>query len=79
MRTVYILQSLSDPRRYYTGLSYAPNGRALEHNAGLSTHTRQGGPWQIVVSIQFRDPNKAFLFERYLKTGSGRAFAKRHL
>ena len=79
MRTVYILQSLSNPNRYYVGLSNAPEFRAIEHNAGLSRYTMQCGPWQVVVAIQFRDANKAFLFERYLKSGSGRAFAKRHL
>jgi hypothetical protein len=31
-----------------------------------------------VVSIRFADPRVAARFERYLKSGSGRAFAKRH-
>jgi len=35
-------------------------------------------PWRIVVSIEFPDEGAAVRFERYLKSGSGRAFAKRH-
>jgi hypothetical protein len=31
-----------------------------------------------VVAIEFTDENRAIRFERYLKSGSGRAFAKRH-
>jgi hypothetical protein len=31
-----------------------------------------------VVSLEFRNESQAALFEKYLKSGSGRAFAKRH-
>ena len=79
MRTVYILQSQSDPERYYVGQTTALDIRILEHQTSLSGYTSEHGPWQLTVAIQFRDATRAFLFERYLKTGSGRAFAKRHL
>jgi hypothetical protein len=36
------------------------------------------GPWKLVVQIGFEDKVKAFAFEKYLKSGSGRAFAKKH-
>ena len=35
-------------------------------------------PWQFVVSIEFAEERTAVHFERYLKSGSGRAFARRH-
>jgi hypothetical protein len=36
-------------------------------------------PWRLITSIAFSDDLKALAFERYLKTGSGRAFAKKRL
>ena len=78
MRVVYILQSEVDPTRYYIGVTYNLDVRVLEHNAGLAYHTRKFKPWKLTVAISFKDPNRAFQFERYLKTGSGRALAKRH-
>jgi predicted GIY-YIG superfamily endonuclease len=36
------------------------------------------GPWKLVVQIGFDDKAKAVAFEKYLKSGSGRAFAKKH-
>jgi len=36
------------------------------------------GPWKLIVEVGFGDKAEAFAFEKYLKSGSGRAFAKRH-
>lgn len=36
-------------------------------------------PWRVVLSMTFEEATKAEAFERYLKSGSGRAFASRHL
>lgn len=76
---VYILQSASSPHRYYTGLTSDVVARLKSHNAGLSRHTATGRPWRLVVFITFADEAKAEGFKRYLKSGSGRAFALRHL
>ncbi len=35
-------------------------------------------PWSVVVSIEFQTERDAVRFEKYLKSGSGRSFAKRH-
>ncbi len=78
MTFVYILQSELDPERYYTGISDDPSRRLTEHNSGHSTHTNKFRPWKLIVTIAFDDPAKAVAFERYLKSGSGRAFAKKH-
>ena len=78
MKTVYVLQSLSSPERFYTGIADDVSARLADHNDGRSVHTAKWRPWKIRVSIGFDDEKLAFKFERYLKTGSGRAFAKRH-
>jgi hypothetical protein len=35
-------------------------------------------PWSLVVSMEFTTAKAASAFEKYLKSGSGRAFSKRH-
>ena len=75
---VYILQSEADPARYYVGLTTDPDRRVREHNAGKSVHTNKYKPWKLSTCIGFADRAKALQFERYLKSGSGRAFAKKH-
>jgi putative endonuclease len=77
-RFVYILRSLPDPARYYVGLTSDVARRLETHNSGGSIHTVPNRPWQLVAAIEFTNVNSAVAFERYLKTGSGRAFAKRH-
>jgi putative endonuclease len=79
MHMVYILRSLKHPNRVYVGLCGNMRNRLAEHNAGECKTTTEAGPWAIDVAIYFRDDKKAHAFERYLKTGSGRAFSKRHL
>lgn len=77
-RFVYRLQSLIDPRQYYVGLTSNPAARVAAHNAGESPHTSQFKPWRVLVTIEFADEGRALAFERYLKSGSGREFARRH-
>ena len=38
-----------------------------------------GRPWNVDMVIELADGERALRFERYLKSGSGVAFAKRHL
>ncbi len=40
---------------------------------------REVGPWAFDVVIRFADERRALAFERYLKSGSGCAFAQRPL
>jgi putative endonuclease len=76
---VYVLESLVDPMRHYTGHTCGDvDARLAWHNAGLSHHTSKHRPWRVIVSIDFVEEHVAIAFERYLKSGSGRAFAKRH-
>ena len=48
-----------------------------KHNAGEIPHTSKFKPWRIQTAIAFDSKDKAFAFERYLKSGSGREFAKK--
>jgi len=75
---VYVLQSLSDPGRFYDGITADLQSRLKQHNAGEVFHTAKYKPWKIKNYFAFEDHKKAHAFERYLKSGSGRAFAKKH-
>ena len=62
----------------YVGLTRDVLARLAEHNAGRCAHTARYRPWHLHVAIELPDEQRAIEFERYLKSGSGRAFAKRH-
>jgi predicted GIY-YIG superfamily endonuclease len=75
---VYVLVSESDPGRHYVGSTSDLNARLAAHNAGKVSHTSKCKPWRVETAIAFSDKGKATAFERYLKSGSGREFARRH-
>jgi len=75
---VYILRSLSDPDRTYIGYTTNLESRLIKHNEGGSPHTSKYRPWQIETAMAFSDKQKALAFEKYLKSGSGREFSRRH-
>ena len=52
--------------------------RLSVHNSGGSQHTASLRPWTLIAYTVFTDSESATKFESYLKTGSGRAFSKRH-
>ena len=79
MNHVYILQSITHPDQFYTGLCGDVPKRLAAHNAGQSSHTSKFKPWRLVSCHYFSEPDTAAAFERYLKSGSGRAFAAKHL
>ena len=78
-RFVYVIRSLSNRDRYYTGVTYDVGSRLYSHNAGECAHTTRHRPWELDVVIAFREEARALEFVRYLKSGSGSAFAERHL
>jgi predicted GIY-YIG superfamily endonuclease len=75
---VYILVSDADPTAHYTGMTQNLEERLREHNRGACPHSSKYRPWRLEVAIAFRTETKAQTFERYLKSGSGREFARRH-
>jgi predicted GIY-YIG superfamily endonuclease len=77
-RFVYMLRSESKPDEPYVGCTSDVKNRLKWHNDGPDGYTRKYRPWRLVVSIEFGDEATAVRFERYLKSGSGGAFAKRH-
>jgi putative endonuclease len=79
MTYVYILQSLQDSERYYVGATHDLRARLQKHNAGEVSHTSKYLPWIIKTYLAFADEQRAFAFEKYLKSASGRAFAKKRL
>jgi predicted GIY-YIG superfamily endonuclease len=79
MKYVYILQCIGDPERHYTGLTTDLRARLKRHNAGAVSHTSKFAPWRLKTYFAFSDEVRAIEFERYLKTASGRAFARKRL
>ena len=79
MKYVYLLESVSHLGTRYVGITEDLKKRLTEHNTGKSPHTSKHTPWRCPVAIRFANHAKARAFEKYLKSGSGYAFAKRHL
>jgi predicted GIY-YIG superfamily endonuclease len=76
---VYILQSVKYPDKYHTGFAENLDSRFKDHNNGKCQHTLKYMPWRIKTAIAFTNRKKAVEFEHYLKSQSGRAFAKKRL
>ena len=67
------------PYQENVGITTDLKRRLYEHNAGKSYHTSKFRPWRLVTYVAFSDRAKAESFERYLKSGSGHAFANKRL
>jgi putative endonuclease len=75
---VYILVSEANAAKHYTGRTQNLRERFRDHNRGACPHSSKYRPWRLEIAIAFGSENKARAFERYLKSGSGREFARRH-
>lgn len=76
---VYLLRSQSDVSRTYVGFTEDLRQRLADHNSGKSVHTAKFCPWSLETYLAFSDRQQALDFERYLKTASGIAFARKRL
>jgi putative endonuclease len=74
---VYILQCADG--HPYTGCTSDLKARMKRHRDGQVESTKSRLPVTLVTYIAFSDKYKAYYFEKYLKSGSGRAFAKKRL
>ena len=75
----YILQSERDLDHYYVGFTENLGQRLRDHNEGKLPNTARFRPWHIKSAHAFRDKGRALAFETYLKSASGRAFARKRL
>jgi putative endonuclease len=78
MKYVYVLESL-DSEHFYVGITDDLRARFAAHNAGEVPHTSKHKPWRLKTYVAFSDETRAIAFEKYLKSASGRAFAKKRL
>lgn len=79
MYYVYLIKSIKYPDKTYIGFTNNLEQRMEKHNNGASIYTSDHRPWKIVTYVCFEDEAKAIDFEKYIKIGSGHAFAKRRL
>ncbi|TQD38825.1 GIY-YIG nuclease family protein [Haloflavibacter putidus] len=75
--TVYLLKC--ENKTIYVGCTSNLERRLKEHNSSKVKSTRYRLPVFCITKIIFRDKYKAFAFEKYLKSGSGRAFLNKRL
>jgi putative endonuclease len=77
MHYVYILKCSDD--KLYIGQTADLKERFERHQNGYVPSTKGRRPVSIIHYSAFTDNYKAIEFEKYLKSGSGRAFTKKHL
>lgn len=74
---VYILKCANG--QYYTGYTANIKNRLIAHNKGEVHFTKDKLPVELVQLTVFANKQKAYDFERYLKSGSGIAFRNKRL
>ncbi len=78
MHYTYILESIGRPNKHYIGHSSDLKARLIAHNTGKCRYTTAHRPWRLKAYLAFDSLPIARNFEKYLKSGSGHAFAQRH-
>ena len=76
---VYLLRSKKNQTKTYIGFTRNLRNRLAAHNSGKSINTSHLRPWKLIACVVLDEEVKAIKLERYLKIGSGHAFAKKHL
>ena len=79
MHFVYLLRSTCNSKKKYVGLTDDVVSRLADHNKGDCLYTKKFRPWELVAYVAVTDRKQAATLEQYFKSGSGHAFAKRHL
>ena len=74
---VYVLRCAD--KNLYTGCTENLDERFQRHKKGHVPATANRLPVKLVAYIAFGNKYKAFEFEKYLKSGSGRSFLNKHL
>ena len=78
MYYIYILQSQKD-ESFYTGTTGNLKERLKDHKWHNVKTTKSKAPYKLVWYCVFTEKQKAYDFEKYLKSGSGFAFRNKHL
>ncbi|MDP3990805.1 MAG: GIY-YIG nuclease family protein [Candidatus Nealsonbacteria bacterium] len=76
---MYYVYSLKCNDGNYIGCTDNLVGRLKRHQSGSIPATEGRLPLKLDFYFAINDKYKAFRFERYLKSGSGRAFLNKHL
>ena len=76
---MYYVYSLQCKEGYYVGCTDNLKDRLERHEKGYVPATVNRLPIKLDFYFAIEDNCKAFEFEKYLKSGSGRAFIKKHL
>ena len=76
---MYYVYSLKCKDGYYIGCTDNLEERVDRHQKGQVPATMNRLPLALDFYVALSDKYKAFEFEKYLKSGSGRAFLKKHL
>ncbi len=76
---VYIIQSLNLQDQIYVGCTEDLKKRLSNHNTGTTPHTAKYLPWKLIFYAGFENKFKAYEFEKFLKSGSGREFRNKRL
>ncbi len=79
MHYAYRIQSISNTNFSYTGFTSNLKQRIIAHNNSQVKSTKNYKPYELIFYAALRKKEDAFNFERYLKTGSGKAFASKRL
>ena len=74
---VYILKCID--KRTYIGCTSNLKDRLNRHTKGQIPATENRLPVELINYFAFKNKFKAFAFEKYLKTASGRAFLNKRL
>ena len=77
MHYVYILKCADG--KLYSGCTNDLKDRLHRHSTKQTKATADRLPIKLVSYIAFLEKHKAYAYEKYLKSGSGRAFLKRHV
>jgi predicted GIY-YIG superfamily endonuclease len=77
MHFVYFLKC--NDESIYRGCTSNLEARLIRHNSGEVHYTKDRLPLDLIIYIAFKEKHKAYFFEKYLKSGSGKAFANKRL
>lgn len=75
---MYYVYNLKCKDGFYVGCTSDLKDRIERHQKGQVPSTANLLPIELISYFAFKDKYIAYNFEKYLKSGSGRAFIKKH-